>query len=565
MCFKVGDIIIGKPNNGYSLTNQNSLMLVVDMYDEYVMEVAILCSTINLDCIKHTYDVDNSEEKFSYTTIDAYVRRFPSCYKISQERLSFLCSRFSITEIKIEEEEEEETNPYVLSDEMRKELLEEMKTLLVKYHYHPTDMALNRILDEWCRNKADLIRLFEKHPNYNGKFQIVFDCDFDRNIDKNTIYNFRRWLGSSEVRNAILEEVKIGVYSYGELRQICNKLYQYYRMFLDVPGINTINGKTRDEYAVEYTRFTRLKDRYESDYTIYCQTNGAYKRESQDAYEKTDYIDSLLYHDDFLYQFVNEEASDYLNNYFPDAKIKVGQKMSRVVNKLLCMLGANKAPNYNKEFAKFADAINPLKIKRHTVISIHPVDYYTMSFGNSWSSCHTIDKENERCIDGEHNYRGCSSSGTESYMLDGTSCVFYTVKSEYDGDTLELEDKINRCMFHYYDNRLLQGRVYPQSNDSGGNNLYKDIREIAQKVFADMLKVPNYWTNKAGVHACCDATSSYGTHYRDYESYGTCNVSTLKDDREFHNYIQIGHLPICPHCGEEHYRENSIECRDHSY
>ena len=83
----------------------------------------------------------------------------------------------------ISSEPEPEIEPYVLSDEMRKELLEEMKTLLIQYHYHPTDAGLNAILDEWCKNKADLIRMFEKHPNYNGKFQIAFDCDFDRKLD----------------------------------------------------------------------------------------------------------------------------------------------------------------------------------------------------------------------------------------------------------------------------------------------------------------------------------------------------------------------------------------------
>ena len=57
---------------------------------------------------------------------------------------------------------------------------------------------------------------------------------------------------------------------------------------------------------------------------------------------------------------------------------------------------------YDK-FAKYADSINPIKVKRHTVLSVHPIDYYTMSFGNSWTSCHC---SASRCT-------GRDSSGTE--------------------------------------------------------------------------------------------------------------------------------------------------------
>ena len=182
-----------------------------------------------------------------------------------------------------------------------------------------------------------------------------------------------------------------------------------------------------------------------------------------------------------------------------------------------------------------------------------------MSFGNSWTSCHSIDKKNVRNRDKRSN--GEYSSGTESYMLDGTSMVFYTVDAEYNGNHLELQDKINRNMFHFYDGNLIQGRVYPQSCDSGSDNLYDDIRNVVQKVIADILEVPNLWNLNRGYSWCKSASNSHGTHYTDYNRFDTCTLSTLQDHTKFNfRRVNIGHNPICPHCGDTHDNRYNIEC-----
>ena len=552
--FKVGDIITGKQHNGYSYTDDNSLLLVKEVY-LHEMQVIILCHNETYG-IGDSAVVANTKNRFEYATIADFKSKNPDCHSLDEETIKKLLERYPKQE---EEEDATDDENDVLPHDKKKELTDEIITLLKKYHYHPTEEGVHVILDEWYKNKKDLIHMFEKHPNYNGNYQIAFDHDFSRVMDRSAINNFRHWLNSDEVESLFYKKVKIGVFTYGELTEICNRLYDYIYIFDRKKYIKTINGKTVKEYFEEYNHFNNLKLRYKNDSNVFISCNEAYARE---GIRKIKRISNLMriFRSDCFNQFVNNEAEDYFTRAFPEAKIKAGQKMSRAINKILCLLGVDKAPNYNKEFAKFSDAINPLKIKRHTVISIHPVDYLTMSFGNSWSSCHTIDKRNDRGIDSEHNYRGCNSSGTESYMLDGTSCIFYTVDAKHDGNHIELADKINRNMFHYYDNRLLQGRVYPQSNDSGANDLYRDIREIVQKVFADMLGIPNYWTNKSGTYACDFATLSTGTHYRDYENFDTCNVSTLKDDRDCHNPIKIGHYPICPCCGEEHDSVEYIEC-----
>ena len=181
-----------------------------------------------------------------------------------------------------------------------------------------------------------------------------------------------------------------------------------------------------------------------------------------------------------------------------------------------------------------------------------------MSFGNSWASCHTIDKDNKR--DMPNSYHGMYSSGTISYMLDQVSIVFYTVTAAYNGNEYYFEDKINRCMFHYGKDKLIQGRVYPQDNDSNENGIYKDIREIMQKIIADCEGTTNYWTTKKGVQEIGDYVNHGGTNYPDYRHYNNCCISFPKEKEINPTVMVIGHKPICVECGSEHWEEESINC-----
>lgn len=232
------------------------------------------------------------------------------------------------------------------------------------------------------------------------------------------------------------------------------------------------------------------------------------------------------------------------------------QQMSRVINKFCSWIGFDKLPDYNREFAKYADALNPLTITRHTVLSVNPLDYLTMSFGNSWASCHTIDKRNKRGM--PNSYEGMYSSGTISYMLDSPSMVFYTVDASYNGNDFWNEPKINRQMFHWGEEKLVQGRLYPQDNN-GDNSVYTPYREIVQKVMSELFSLPNYWTVSKGTDAAGKFINSDGTHYRDYDTYSNCTLSRPKGS-ENDRYITVGHDPICIECGSEHDTEDCISC-----
>ena len=102
--------------------------------------------------------------------------------------------------------------------------------------------------------------------------------------------------------------------------------------------------------------------------------------------------DFFTYLRSYAERCVSENTVRHLSNVFTELKFHAGQKTSRVVNKICQYLGFDKVDGYNREFAKYADSLSPMVIKRHTILSINPLDYLTMSFGNSWASCHTIDK-----------------------------------------------------------------------------------------------------------------------------------------------------------------------------
>lgn len=377
----------------------------------------------------------------------------------------------------------------------RQTILSNMQTLLKEYDYKYTLDALNSIIDEWSEQKETLIEAFKKHPNYvEGKFLIAFSQDYRRDVDVNAAEYFLDWL------------------------------------------IDVIRHKPTTDLPEEI--YNQLADK----------ENNLLPRDLSNA------ICAMRYY--FKNITIPKEYADQLNAAIPQIHPRTGQKLSKVVNKLCTYLNYSQHVDYNKEFAKFADALSPLTIKRHTVLSLNPLDYLTMSFGNSWASCHTIDKENKRNM--PNDYQGAYSSGTMSYMLDPSSMVFYTVDAGYDGTDYWTQPKINRQMFHYGEDKLVQGRLYPQCNDDD-DAVYEPYRKIAQGIMATIFDYPNFWTMKRGSVAASKYIISYGTHYRDYEHFNTCTLSTIKDSANL-NLFTVGATPICIQCGTKHRTQDNINC-----
>ena len=375
-------------------------------------------------------------------------------------------------------------------------ILDNMRELLTKYDYEYTDEALEKIVDTWAKNKETLIEAFKKHPNYvDGKFLIAFDTDFERTVDFQALKHFKSYL-----RNTVMD------------------------------------------WAVETKK---LPEDVEKE-----------REEQGNIWLPTIIFDNIFWHfEEFDSRTLTSEQAEKINEAIPSIRAKANEKTSRVINKICTYLHYNEHPDYNREYAKYADALSPMTIKRHTILSINPIDYLTMSFGNSWASCHTIDKQNKRKM--PNNYSGCYSSGTVSYMLDGSSMVLYVVDRAYVGTDYFWQDKINRQMFHYGQDKLVQGRLYPQSCD-GDTGEYTIYRNVVQNIISTIFDFPNLWTVGGVTH---DEVWGHGTHYRDYFHFSSCRLSKKKGS-ENKNYLDIGADPICVECGSTHDTENNINCCD---
>lgn len=372
-------------------------------------------------------------------------------------------------------------------------LLKSMKALLSEYGYKYDNNALNKIIREWGTKKATLIEAFKRHPNYvPGQFMIAFEGSYNRDIDVNASKVFSDWLTDNCIHPMRNQIPEAIRIGYPWNGNLPSNLYEFLHYELH-----------------EYAAHT-----------------------------------------------ITEDTANRVNRMIPEIRAREGQRMSKIINKICAYLGYDKVDGYNREYAKYADSLSPISITRHTVLSLNPLDYLTMSFGNSWASCHTIDKKNLR--DMPNSYSGAYSSGTMSYMLDPSSMVLYTVDKSYEGSEYWSQDKINRQMFHWGEDKLVQGRLYPQANDYNGE-AYKPYRNVVQEIISTIFGFSNLWRVKKGTDNASAYINTCGTHYPDYYHYSGCNVSIVSSS-ENTNKFTVGARPICIECGARHGNESNISC-----
>lgn len=438
--------------------------------------------------------------------------------------------------------------------------------------YNPTEQGMEKIWKEYVLNKGNksicrgmsIIDILSKHPDYiPEKGYIVKRNEYDREIDYDTIDDVLRYICCASEK--LMEEVNIFPWSYKEIKDIYNKLdnIEYHATCIPFNYLKTSLKEISDEKKKWVGKLNKLRREYD------IRNDKTYDKNSVRLYNNFyNLIDKIRIN----VPLANEENEILINQTIVDIikespieikGIRVGQKLNKVIGKICTTVGLDRVwtsddprseDKYTKQIARLSDACSPQKYTVYTVVSANWIDYWTMSFGTSWCSCANIDKNHKRKSSRLGMYGdGCCSSGTESYMLDPSTVVMYTVSNDYDGKDFELQDKINRCLFHVGEDKFVMGRIYPQGKD-GAESMYRQWRQAFQTILAECLEATNYWKTEKDVDLKLQQISSRGTHYYDYEmSY--CNIagwSWLKEDvnSEFNpTRIIIGHDPICPCCG----------------
>jgi len=567
--FNAGDIVVGneRADLNYSTTDSDCLMQVMETYEESIKVIVV--GYAREDVLGRDFIVRSSHMELA--DIPAFLAEHPD-YKYDKSVIN--------TDVKnVIKPVFPMNTTYIPTEEEINRLVEGFKRLN-KYGYTMTTQGIKYILREFFKNKGWIINLMKNHPNYiPGKYQIAWKEDFPRNIDYDTCHEFGYWIRNR--RKEILQraEVPEGTPCYDDVMRTLRDLDYIITRMMELNNKSelkvNLGGFDIEHYIDEKTKYLNYREIYMDETKYYLFEGEAFTPQSIADMNALSELSRILR----LYKgesTINEEMAEELNECC-GASAVAGQKLSRAVNKILIACGMDKLQDVSddenniiyeskeKAFAKFSDAVSPRVFSRPTVISCNPIDFLTMSFGNSWQSCMTIDKHNYRGIDADHTYHGTKSGGTLSYMMDGATLMLYTVRDSYTGNEYEFEDKINRNLFHIGHDKIVQGRIYPQSTD-GANDFYTKLRSIFQKKLKECLGMDDIkWVVSTGIRACDRNTCSYGVHYRDYVNFDNCNVSYMVVDGVKHNFpnsIEIGHISICPSCGKEHEYDENIMCSD---
>lgn len=428
-------------------------------------------------------------------------------------------------------------NEEALMQNVKETALERYKELLNEYNYENySEEHLKKTINEWYEQKDDVREIFRKSQYWNEEEQMIVltNKTILRSFNKEGIKTFYEWM---------------------------------YNQF-DKAGLDSNIS------------------------TLFNRIFNAMKWSFENGYGNLISLDAVREWSGIYY----ENAEDIINN--STAPLINGQKWSRYLGTFCKKIGFNtitdirteihtdengnahkreKDMGYNYHFALLGDSINPLEIKGKTfIISLNFIDYLTMSFGNNWASCHTIDKDNNRGCHGSYN--GEWSSGTLSYALDNVTAIAYIVDEEnevvvgrnrhhkYGKDVPYcLRDKEHREVVAWQNDKIYFARVYPDGRDGGEEGIGAQFREIIQQIFAEALDTSNMWTTKKGTTAIHDYINGNPvgfTAYDDWRHYEDCSISFLRriDGILNETPIIIGARPVCPCCGREHSYQECIYC-----
>lgn len=361
-----------------------------------------------------------------------------------------------------------------------------------------TESAVSEIVEKSLEAKQELKNILQNHPKWNeDNLMIRFDADIKRDIDINECDYFYLYL--LRLNNAIFSATPESV-TDEEWRQEAEKANERHRLINKIAG-----GKTQIMSDKEIDEANEIMKR------------------------------------------IPETEKRRFNS---------GQKRSKAVSKIARDFGFDKDPDWQREFAAYGDAVNPMKVTRHTCISINPIDFLLSSNGDSWSTCHNINKEK---------YHGCNCSGVISYMLDPVTICMYTVDASYDGDEIEIQPKHNRMMIYMAPNfrHFVASKCYPDGTVEAGEN----FRTIFENVISECLDVPNLWVkdNDDLQDYITLGDNGQATCYEDWQYVDRnhiCHVfhKSVEENKTSQPVIEVGKAPICVECGFEHSEKEQINC-----
>ncbi len=617
--FKIGDFVTCTYAGKYAFTNDKSLCVVINELDsDGDIGVVVIGSNKFLDkektkranlplSLNSPYGFYVKAKNFKHITVSDWLEKAKTFDEVSlYENFYNIVSYYTGEDISIEgfikakKEEEEKNrifapltlNPFIFSEEKKKETLSIFGDLYTKYRIDYDEKGINTQWEAY-KTKAPLVALFAKHKDFDpNTLTIVKDVEITRSFNKNDVSDFCLWLRTQVENHAEKHQYKVNGMTY---REAYNS-YRHIQSIVDyMESINArghavkVDGMNLSEWRMEWRRLKDIYNLIDRGSSKFCISWDDYFVSDEDYLKYAaarDFIKRLKrISSDRLSQ---EEADDFNKIAAPlfdrmshkghmlDFGAREGMKISSIVLKFFKKFDLDKVEEWeekngrkvnwgwSRRFGDFCTAIKPVVQKRKFVLSLNPVDYLTASFGHGWGSCHTIDYLNIR--EADHTYSGMYRSGGVSYMGDPSTVVTYLLDPSYDGKEYWLEDKLTRTLFHVGENKFCQGRTYPDNRDvDDETSTAGQIRNIFYGIMEDIIKELKgkdfkvEWKHILGTSVCGDHMNGFGTNYRDPFEYEDCGISTIVGHPSDKKII-FGSDPVCPVCGRKHSHSGNITC-----
>ena len=383
-----------------------------------------------------------------------------------------------------------------------------------------TTDGVRKNVQTWWDSKQNLLNIFRKHPLWNEEAKaIIFTNDEIRKADYNKAYDML-----IKLEDYVRCRLSLASNSVWLLDCFLDAFYYYKDVTISEDFINEFNNRASDR-RLEIPRSVKSNLRVGVRISRFC--NIVFKNLVDDNGKEVDAT-----------KLVDEHER-----------------------------GDRSYKSYDKIFAKFADLLTDLVIKKITVMSLNFNDFMTMSNGNSWSSCHFINSHGIFHEDAEDSYRGLYKQGCLSYALDGASFIFYTLPNTYEGNEYYKQPKLTRMCCQYKDGVIVTGKCYPNNED----DLINSYRQTIQKIISECVGFANLWTFSRKIDRISTfvKTAYNAAHYEDYlYSHQKPTISIHKpleiDDID-NMQFDIGHESYCLHCGRtlDSSDHDWLQCGDH--
>ena len=162
-------------------------------------------------------------------------------------------------------------------------------------------------------------------------------------------------------------------------------------------------------------------------------------------------------------------CSLYINENIKPIKIYENTKITTLISKLADLFEFK--PEYEKLRLKHSEIIQKLKKIDKVYVSIHPLDFVTLSDNaNNWSSCVSIDET------------GCYRAGLGELLTSPTSIVAYTVDNnkKYTIGNFSWNSKTWRQLFYLEEACITSSIAYPRRNEKLTQFILEKLRKLAK-------------------------------------------------------------------------------------